>query len=82
MSSSENGAAVPAPPCERPEREEPGETVSMLVPRRLMLFSTSWRAPEPIADITITDATPMMTPSAVRRLRIALRWIAASAVAR
>ena len=41
MSSSENGVAVPAPPCERPERDEPGETVSMLVPRRLMLRSTS-----------------------------------------
>ena len=79
ISSSESGAAVPAPPCERPDRDEPGETVSILVPRRLMLRSTSWRAPLPIADMTITEATPMITPSAVSRLRMALRRIATSA---
>jgi hypothetical protein len=51
-----------------------------LEPALLIWFSIEVRAPVPIATITITAATPMIMPSAVSAVRIALRRSAFTAM--
>ncbi len=50
----------------------------MLVPMAAKTPDTRALAPSPTATIEMTDATPMMTPSAVRKLRVLLRSSAVS----
>ena len=52
----------------------------MLVPALLIWLSIDARAPLPIATMTITAATPMIRPSAVSAVRIALRRSARTAI--
>jgi hypothetical protein len=52
-----------------------GITCIRFVPIEAMRSSIDRCAPAPIATITITDATPMIIPSEVRRLRIRFRKI-------
>ena len=51
----------------------------MFEPALLIWFSIDVRAPVPIATMTITAATPMIMPSAVSAVRIALRRSALTA---
>ena len=51
----------------------------MFEPALLIWFSIDVRAPVPIATMTITAATPMIIPSAVSAVRIALRRSALTA---
>ena len=53
----------------------------MFVPALLIWFSIEVRAPVPIATMTMTAATPMIMPSAVSAVRIALRRRARTAMA-
>jgi hypothetical protein len=55
-------------PLEEPDLE-PLNTVSVFEPKLWMDFSIDWELPVPIARSTITDATPMRTPSIVRNVR-------------
>ena len=54
--------------------------MTMLVPALLIWLSIEARAPLPIATMTITAATPMIMPSAVSAVRIALRRSACTAI--
>ena len=47
--------------------------MTMFEPALLIWFSIDARAPVPMATITITAATPMIRPSAVSAVRMALR---------
>jgi hypothetical protein len=78
-SRSDSGMAVPSPARRPPEVKEPGWSTSRLVPSALMRASMASPAPVATDTITITDATPMITPSMARKLRIALSLSAASA---
>ena len=53
------------------QRDEnwPERTVSTLAPSASIWSSTACRAPEPIATMVITEATPMMIPSIVSAAR-------------
>ena len=51
----------------------------MFEPALWIWFSIDVRAPVPIATMTITAATPMIMPSAVSAVRIALRRSALTA---
>src|SRR5690606_13833058 len=57
----------------------PGLNVSMLVPTEEICASIWARAPSPMDIMIITDATPMMMPSIVSRLRIGLETRASRA---
>ena len=64
-----------------PTFAEPAETVSTSVPRLDTRCSIDAFAPSPSAIMTITAATPMMTPSEVNAERSLLRVIASKASA-
>ena len=72
----------PKPPMTPPEDVEPDSTMSKFVPIDAKIFSTLDFAPSPIATMEITEATPMTTPSAVRKLRVLLRRRARIAMGR
>src|SRR5215203_5932226 len=78
-SSTVSVVVAPAPPRTGP-KPAPALTVRMLVPALLIWFSIEARAPLPIATITMTAATPMIMPSAVSAVRIALRRRARTAI--
>jgi hypothetical protein len=78
-SRSDSGMAVPSPARRPPEVKEPGETTSRLVPSALMRASIACPAPFATETVTITEATPMITPSMARKLRSALSLSAPSA---
>src|SRR3954464_991562 len=58
------------------EVEGPGKTMRWFVPRELMVFSTDFVAPLPMATTAMTHPTPMMIPSAVGNERSFFREIA------
>jgi len=60
----------------------PESTMSMLVPMAANTPETRALAPSPTATIEMTEATPMMTPRVVRKLRVLLRRSALSAIGR
>jgi hypothetical protein len=53
-----------------PEVVDPDITMSRFVPIELNTFSTPAFAPSPMATIEITEATPMTTPSVVKKERV------------
>ena len=59
----------PAAPLGPPRLEEPGETISMLLPRLAMDSCTLLRTPMPTDTMAITAPTPIIIPSMVRRER-------------
>ena len=59
----------------------PGRISSRFAPMEVMRFTTSCLAPSPTASIVTTDATPMMMPSNVSKVRIKLRRSACPAIA-
>ncbi len=65
--------ALPEPPRTPPALDDPGNTISRLVPSEENACSTRDRAPSPIATVAITAATPMITPSVVNSDRALLR---------
>ena len=54
--------------------------MSRFVPIAAKTAATRALAPSPTATIEMTEATPMMTPSAVRKLRVLFRISAPSAM--
>ena len=64
---------APWPCADGPEAAGAGVTITMFEPALLIWFSIDARAPVPIATMTMTAATPMIMPSAVSAVRIALR---------
>ena len=70
----------PNPPITPPDDVDPDSTMSTFVPIPLKTAATRALAPSPTATIEMTDATPMMTPSAVRKLRVLFRISAPSAM--
>ena len=62
-----------------PEVNDPGEIMSKLVPSALMRVSMAWLAPLATDTMTITEATPMITPSMARKLRSVFTLSAAMA---
>jgi hypothetical protein len=79
-SSQVSVGRLPKPPDTPPMDVEPERTMSMLVPMAAKTPETRAFAPSPTATIEMTDATPMMTPSAVRKLRVLLRISAETAM--
>src|SRR3546814_3022586 len=69
IASASSATRVAVMPSARRMLGAPGRTSSRLVPMALMRSSTDLRAPSPIASIATTDATPMMMPSRVSRVR-------------
>ena len=65
-----------------PNAFEPAVTVTMLVPALRIRSSIDDCAPLPMATMTITAATPMIMPSAVSAVRMALRRSAVTAIDR
>jgi len=78
-SASDNDTAVPSPARRPPEVKEPGMTTSTLVPSALMRSSMAWPAPVATDTMTITEATPIITPSMARKLLSAFTLSAAMA---
>ena len=78
-SFSDSAKAVPSPERRPPEVNEPGMTTSTLVPSALMRASIALPAPVATDTMTITEATPMITPSMARKLRSAFTFSAAMA---
>ncbi len=78
-SFSDRAKAVPSPERLPPEVNEPGMTTSTLVPSALIRASIACPAPVATDTITITEATPMITPSMARKLRSAFTFSAAMA---
>ena len=78
-SFSDSAKAVPSPERLPPEVYEPGMTTSTLVPSALIRASMACPAPVATDTITITEATPMITPSMARKLRSAFTFSAAMA---
>src|SRR5678816_3211305 len=74
-SASSAVSVVTAPcPCRTgPKPPEPALTMTMFEPALRIWFWIEELAPVPIATMTITAATPMIMPSAVNAVRIALR---------
>src|SRR5262245_35854350 len=71
----------PAPPRAMPIRWKlPKLTLMTLVPWLWICSSIAARTPEPSAIITITKATPMITPSIMSAERILFRQIALPAI--
>ncbi len=63
----------PKPPRAPPAFVDPDMTMSKLVPMAAKVSSTWLLAPSPMATMAMTAPTPMMMPSAVRKLRNLLR---------
>ena len=78
-SSSVSVEAAPAPSRAPPCVTLPGVTMARFAPSERICRSTRLRAPEPIATMAITAATPMTMPSMVSRLRRAFAMMAESA---
>ena len=78
-SPSDSASAVPSPARRPPEVNEPGMITSTLVPSALMRASMASPAPLATDTITITEATPMITPSMARKLLSAFTLSATSA---
>ena len=78
-SSQVSEGSEPAPPMAPPPCEEPLRTMSMLEPMAAKVCSTRALAPSPMATMAMTAATPMTTPSPVRKERSLLRARARSA---
>ena len=66
--------------CTGPRRNDPALMFRTLDPALRMLDSIDARAPFPSATMTMTAATPMIMPSAVSTVRMALRRSALSAI--
>ena len=79
-SQVERRKAPRKPPETPPVEVEPERTMSMFVPMAANTLETRAFAPSPTATIEMTEATPMMTPSAVRKLRVLLRISAVTAM--
>ena len=78
-SPSDRASAVPSPARLPPEVKEPGMITSTLVPSALIRASMASPAPLATDTITITEATPMITPSMARKLLSAFTFSAAMA---
>src|SRR5690348_9915976 len=72
-SSHVSDGIVPEPPRTPPSEVEPGEITSMLVPIEANAAEILAFAPSPMAVMVMTAATPMITPSVVRKLLRRLR---------
>src|SRR5512141_1036488 len=72
-SSSESFELAPKPARAPDDVTLPGITMRKFVPRDFSWLSACIRAPSPMPTTATTQATPMMMPRAVRRVRILLR---------
>src|SRR5690625_1101052 len=79
ISSQVSDGSEPAPPRVPPRMDDPELMMSRLLPIEVKVCSTRLRAPSPMASMLITAATPMITPSVVKKERTLLRVRAVSA---
>src|ERR1700753_75381 len=78
MASASSGVSVELPVnvFAPDEVTAPGKIMMKFVPSEFIVLSTDFDAPVPMATTAITQATPMMMPSIVRKERSLLREIA------